>query len=160
MSTTNRSAFRSVAAFTASNPLPHSATISISACSASHSRRMPRASASSSTMTTRILSVCASLISVLDDRNRYTHLNLELPRSFLGANGVSRSELGHQPLPQQLESQADTARANAIGIAGILDRDGQHEAMTARGHPNRASLHKLRDPVNDRILHERLQEQW
>jgi hypothetical protein len=32
--------------------------------------------------------------------------------------------------------------------------------MTARGHPNRASLHKLRDPVNDRILHERLQEQW
>src|ERR1035437_196545 len=55
----SRSGLVSAMAFTASNPLAHSATTMISGCEASNSRRYPRASSSSSTRTA--FNVCSML---------------------------------------------------------------------------------------------------
>ena len=81
------------------------------------------------------------------------------PASSWRTHGVVDAALRGQPLAQQLEAESDAARARAIGIAGIVERDRQRLAVACRRQPDGAALDELADAVHDGVLDERLQQQ-
>src|SRR5688572_7568820 len=151
----SRSGESSVTAFTASNPLPHSATSSTSAYFVRYSRTTARASGSSSTTTTRKGS--RSLMRL----HRGQH-DLHPPHSIPlgGAQACLVAVKRLNPRADVRQADPRTLLPRPIGIARILDEDSEELAGARDRDPDRTSFEHVRHAMRNRVLDERLEQQW
>src|SRR5947207_3205648 len=64
-----------------------------------------------------------------------------------------------EPIAHDLEPQAARGPQRRLGIEGVLDHDPQAVAGAPRLQAHLSALRERRDPVHDRVLDERLQEE-
>ena len=162
MSSSSRSGFSSVTAFTASKPLPHSADDLHVGCA-------PRAARAG----------CLAPAARRPRRRRESS-----GRAFLSWRAHAAVTAGIRTSTQEAVRRASPARPHRdaphcvvrrlrsssspsptprvprpIGVARVLERDRQCRSLAGGGQPNRAAFDQLGDAVDDGVLDERLQEQ-
>src|SRR5439155_4165728 len=66
---------------------------------------------------------------------------------------------GRQPVAHDLQAESSPGAGGSLGVVRVLDDDAQTITRPARLQPDGSSGGKGRDPVDDGVLDERLQEQ-
>src|SRR5882757_9219319 len=120
MSRNNRSGFNSLAALTASKPLAHSATTSMSAWADRYSRISARAGASSSMM---------MAVKCSGSFKGHTHFGDIIAVRLAYLQLCRAGILGLQALPHQHQTETRAPIARTVRIAGIADPDAQRRLL-------------------------------
>src|ERR1700732_702983 len=159
ISRNSKSGFNSLAAFTVSKPLVHSATTHRSACCFKYSRISARAGASSSMIITLSCLGSSMLVRRIGRLERQTHLGGELAPLLAHIEPPCSAELRLKPLAHQRHDEAAPPRARTVRIARVAPLHDQH-----RMHPfcldgDSAAFEQVRDAVQHGIFGKRLQDQ-
>src|SRR5215472_7874455 len=129
-----KSGLSSPIAFTASKPLPHSATTSAPPASQAYSRRSWRASSSSSTITVR------RFIGLLGDLTGHGDFGAEAVSVRARGEAAGRAEASLQPRADVAQAHAVTPRRRRFRVEAVLDGDAKLPVAHAAVHANGAAV--------------------
>src|SRR4029453_7580826 len=152
-----RSGWSSATALTASNPLAHSAMTSMSGTFVRYSRNTPRASASSSTTTTR------SRASVMNhfrpSRPRQLELNTKAFRLAPRAEPGRIPEHDGEAPAHVFQTKPKPVGSSRVAVTRVFDGDREKPGLARDVEPDETAVQHSGNAVGHGVLNERLKNQ-